>query len=152
MGTQGSSHGAGTPLKKCHIFGHGISFSVSPTIHNAGFSLHGLPYTYDIHKSPSIDGVAHLIHDGDFGGASVTMPHNLQVYKYCHQQSETARSIGAISTLIVSGHGNGRTITGDHTDRSGLYSIIINYKKRSGQTLESGLVIGADGARCIKQR
>jgi shikimate-5-dehydrogenase len=137
----------GHPLpKRFHIFGNGISFSISPTIHNAGFKHHGLPHTYDIRESPDIDGVGHLITSEDFGGASVTMPHKLQVHKFCHQQTETGKLIGAINTLVVRGDGDNRVIIGDNTDWSGLYSIMSSYKKRRGRSLETGLVIGAGGA------
>lgn len=140
-----TQNGLDTP-RQFHIFGNGISFSISPTIHNAGFRHHELPYQYDIRESTNIDDVAHLIASDDFGGASVTMPHKLQVHKYCNRQTETARTIGAINTLIVEGNGKDRTITGDNTDWSGLHSIITSYKKRSSQSLDAGLVIGAGGA------
>lgn len=115
-------------------------------MHNAAFKHHGLPYTYDIRQSPNIDGVADLIAHESFGGASVTMPYKLQVRKFCDQQTEAAKTIGAINTLIVHGHGGGRTIIGDNTDWSCLHSIITSYKKRIDSMLDTGLVIGAGGA------
>ncbi|KAL2865921.1 shikimate dehydrogenase family protein [Aspergillus lucknowensis] len=134
------------PSKKFYIFGSGISFSISPTIHNTGFKHHNLPYTYEIHESENIDGAADIIADSCFGGASVTMPHKLQVHKYCDTQTETARTIGAINTLIVKNEGLKRKITGDNTDWSGLYAIIANYTAKSGHNPQVGLVIGAGGA------
>ncbi|OQE16856.1 hypothetical protein PENFLA_c026G05317 [Penicillium flavigenum] len=132
--------------KSFHIFGSGISFSISPTIHNAGFRHYDLPYTYDIRESANIDGVASLILNDDFGGASVTMPHKLQVHKFCSEQTDTARLIGAINTLVVKHDGKKRTITGDNTDWSGLHSIIARYTAKTEQQPKSGLVIGAGGA------
>ncbi|KAI6820982.1 hypothetical protein KC357_g6758 [Hortaea werneckii] len=132
--------------REFYIFGNGISFSISPTIHNAGFKHDQLPYRYQIQESSDIDGVAHLIEREDFGGASVTMPHKLQVHKFCQQQSQTALAIGAINTLVVSGQGRNRVITGDNTDWSGLHSIIKSYKNSTGRPAETGLVLGAGGA------
>ncbi|KAJ5363451.1 uncharacterized protein N7496_009164 [Penicillium cataractarum] len=132
--------------KNFHIFGSGISFSISPTIHNAGFTNYDLPYKYDIRESPNIDGVAGLISDKQFGGASVTMPHKLQVHKFCTDQTETARLIGAINTLVVKGDGDERQIIGDNTDWSGLHRIMADYATRTGQRSNIGLVIGAGGA------
>jgi pentafunctional AROM polypeptide len=132
--------------RQFHIFGNGISFSVSPIIHNAGFKHHGLPYSYDIRESSSIDGVGPLIQDDNFGGASITMPHKLQAEKYCHTQTETARAIGAINTLVVSRENGKRTVTGDNTDWSGLSSLIESYSRTRPEHLETGLVIGAGGA------
>lgn len=129
-----------------HIFGSGISFSISPTIHNAGFKYYGLPFTYDIRESPSIDEVAGLILDKQFGGGSVTMPHKLHVHKYCTEQTDTARLIGAINTLVIKGNGENRAIIGDNTDWSGLHAIIANYSTKTKQQPNVGLVIGAGGA------
>ncbi|GLI75720.1 hypothetical protein PoHVEF18_003982 [Penicillium ochrochloron] len=140
-----SSNDAVTP-KNFHIFGKGISFSISPTIHNAGFKNYDLPYKYDIRESSGIDGVAGLILDERFGGASVTMPHKLQVHKLCTDQTETARLIGAINTLVVKGSGDERQIIGDNTDWSGLHRIISDYATRTGHQSNVGLVIGAGGA------
>ncbi|KAJ5784407.1 shikimate / quinate 5-dehydrogenase protein [Penicillium pulvis] len=129
-----------------HIFGSEISFSISPTIHNAGFKHYDLPFTYDIRESPSIDEVAGLILNKQFGGGSVTMPHKLHVHKYCTEQTDTARLIGAINTLVIKGSGENRAIIGDNTDWSGLHTIIANYSTKTRQQPNVGLVIGAGGA------
>ncbi|KAJ5646554.1 hypothetical protein N7490_002926 [Penicillium lividum] len=134
-----------SPLK-FHIFGSGISFSISPTIHNAGFKHYNLPHTYDIRESPNIDGAAELIMDKQFGGGSVTMPHKLEVHKYCTDQTDTARLIGAINTLVIKGSGDNRTVTGENTDWSGLHTIITEYSTKTNQQPKFGLVIGAGGA------
>ena len=134
--------------KEFHIFGNGISFSVSPVIHNAGFKHDGLPYAYDIRESPDMVGVASLIQAPDFGGASITMPHKLQAERYCDWQTDTVRAIGASNTLVVNDdvRQGKRTITGDNTDWSGLASLIEAFAKRTERKLKTGLVIGAGGA------
>lgn len=58
-----------SPTDFC-IFGSGILFSISPTIHNAGFKHYDLFFTYDIRESPSIDEIAALILNKQFGGGS----------------------------------------------------------------------------------
>lgn len=134
-----------TPSKNFYIFGSGISHSISPTIHNAGFRHYNLPFIYEIRESRSIEEVVPLIEDEKFGGASVTMPHKLQVHMFCTEQTETARLIGAINTLVVNHSEGQRSITGDNTDWSGLYSIMNSYAARVKQP-RVGLVIGAGGA------
>ncbi|OQE31588.1 hypothetical protein PENSTE_c001G09801 [Penicillium steckii] len=134
---------------KCfHIFGSGISFSISPVIHTSGFLHYNLPHTYDIRESDSIDDVAELIYDEQLGGASVTMPHKLHVHNYCTEQTKTAQLIGAINTLVIKNTSEGRRVIGDNTDWSGLYSIITDYSKTKAQSHPptTGLVIGAGGA------
>lgn len=129
-----------------HIFGQNISQSLSPAIHNAAFAHHNLPHRYDIQNCDHLSDVESLIHDDEFGGASVTMPHKLSVDRYCDQISDSAAKLGAINTLIVrhDPKTGARTILGDNTDWSGLYSIVAEYPYLSDA--ESGLVIGAGGA------
>lgn len=134
------------PPKAFHLFGRGVSFSISPTIHGTGFRHYGLPNTYDVRESESIDEVAGLIRETNFGGASVTMPHKLHVHKLCDEQTKNARDIGAINTLIVRDVDEKRKIIGDNTDWSGLLDIIRRYVKATNWQPHAGLVIGAGGA------
>lgn len=131
--------------KHYHIFGQRISQSLSPAIHNAAFSHHGLPHRYDIRECGDIDEVQPLINDVSFGGASVTMPHKLFVSKFCTEQSDSALRIGAINTLVVQDDDDagGRTIRGENTDWSGLHSIIT---EKAPPSSSIGLVFGAGGA------
>ncbi|KAI0163104.1 putative pentafunctional AROM polypeptide [Pestalotiopsis sp. NC0098] len=151
MGSLSEEHsqdGAATSRRNFHIFGNGISFSISPTIHNAGFKHYGLPHFYDIREIASMDDAADLINAPDFGGASVTMPHKLQAHKFCQEQTASARLIGAVNTLIVSEGDDGkRKIIGDNTDWSGLHALITrHYNEKGSNTPKAGLVIGAGGA------
>lgn len=128
-----------------HIFGRNISQSLSPTIHNAAFTYHNFPHHYDIKDCESISHVEPLVQDAAFGGASVTMPHKLDVDRFCDQVSDSAVQLGAINTLIArQGQAGVRTICGDNTDWSGLYSIVVGYAYVS--EVETGLVVGAGGA------
>lgn len=113
----------------------------------AGFKHYELPHTYDIQEPASVDEVAPMIEDQSFGGASVTMPHKLAVHKFCAQQTDHARRIGAINTLIVRHDEMGqRYITGDNTDWSGLHNIISAKTSSWPKRPRSSLVIGAGGA------
>ncbi|KAF3014446.1 hypothetical protein E8E14_008648 [Neopestalotiopsis sp. 37M] len=96
----------------------------------------------------SMDNAAELVNAPNFGGASVTMPHKLEAHKFCQEQTESARLIGAINTLIVNEADDGkRKIIGDNTDWSGLYSIITTHYDETGiEPPQAGLVIGAGGA------
>lgn len=74
------------------------------------------------------------------------MPHKVQVHKFCNEQTETARLIGAINILIVEVNANERIITGDNTDWSSLYSIVTAYSTKAQHQPNTGLVIGGGGA------
>ncbi|KAF2148482.1 quinate 5-dehydrogenase, protein [Myriangium duriaei CBS 260.36] len=131
-----------------YIFGRGISFSMSPTIHNTGFRHHGLNKYYQIHEVDKVDECGPFIQSPDFGGASVTMPYKLQVSRFCDSISPEAKLIGAINTLSIQPDPSGRTkIRGDNTDWSGLVKCIQeNYPSHASQHRENGWVIGAGGA------
>jgi shikimate-5-dehydrogenase len=117
---------------------------MSPIIHSAAFNFHSLPHTYTIHETPTITPLAPLILSPTFGGASVTMPHKLNISTYCSSVSEHVKAIGAVNTLVV--EENGRAIRGENTDWSGLVSILRATGEGIVESAQTGLVIGAGGA------
>ncbi|KAH7141498.1 hypothetical protein B0J13DRAFT_526742 [Dactylonectria estremocensis] len=133
--------------KKFYIFGHNIAHSLSPTLHNAGFRELGLPHHYSIHQSESVDeSVEELISRPDFGGASVTFPHKLQVGKLLDSVSPVVDKVGAVNTIVVKKtRDGGRALLGDNTDWLGIKSCIESASV--GQLRSStALVLGAGGA------
>jgi len=128
--------------------GYNISHSLSPTLHNAGFKELGLPYHYSIHQCPSIDeSVEEIFGKPEFGGASVTFPHKLQVARLLQSVSPQAQKIGSVNTIVVrqTKEGTGRALIGDNTDWSGIKACIEGSGCRD---LESSpaIVVGAGGA------
>ncbi|KAH8897236.1 NAD(P)-binding protein [Thozetella sp. PMI_491] len=119
------------------IFGNNIKHSLSPALHNAGFIECGLPHHYAIHESPRVDdSVKNIIADPDFGGASVTYPHKLQVARLLDSISERAERQGK----------NGRRcLQGENTDCLGIQKC-INKSGVSGVNLSPALILGAGGA------
>jgi len=134
--------------KKFYIFGQGISFSMSPIIHGAAFNHYSLPYTYEILQTETVEELSPLISSSDFGGASVTMPHKLEISKYCKSISSHAQKIGAVNTLIVSPDSDSGQprIIGDNTDWSGLVACLKSKGAGVIENAKTGLVIGAGGA------
>jgi len=128
-----------------YIFGQGISFSVSPTIHLAGFHYYNLPHTYEIHQTKTVNELHSLISSPSFGGASVTMPHKLAIGKFCSTLTEHSRVIGAVNTLIREDMTTSR-LKGDNTDWTGLAKILQQKSKDLSKLPKTGLVIGAGGA------
>lgn len=132
------------PSRHFFIFGNNISHSLSPTIHNAGFAEFGLPYHYAIYQTPQIDeAIRRLLRQPDFGGASVTFPHKLNIRPLLDSVSKEANALGAINTVVVENVGSSRNLRGDNTDWLG----ILNCIRRSGLRSNTGaIVIGAGGA------
>ncbi|KAM0722818.1 hypothetical protein Q7P37_002260 [Cladosporium fusiforme] len=134
--------------KQFHIFGRGISFSMSPTIHNSGFQHHALPYSYKITEVESVSDCLSPISMSNFGGASVTMPYKLEISKYCDFVTKEAQLVGAVNTLCVKHEADGqRMIEGDNTDWTGILSCIkAKFPKQADGPPKVGWVIGAGGA------
>lgn len=128
--------------KKFYIFGYNISHSLSPTIHNAGFKHTGFNGHYAIHETPEVDSsIVALLADPEFGGASVTFPHKLQVEGLLDSVSAAATKIGAINTISKE---DGK-LSGDNTDWSGVKAC-IDSAGISRLTDASAIVLGAGGA------
>ena len=126
-----------------HIFGRGISFSMSPAIHNTGFEHHDLDNNYEITEVDTVEDCLPFISQKNFGGASVTMPYKLEVSRYCDELTTEAKLLGAVNTLAVNhGEDGERTIEGDNTDWSG----ILNCIQTRHPNPKTGWVIGAGGA------
>lgn len=143
----GATHETGqdgepTRTKKFYIFGHNISHSLSPTIHNEGFKQMGFDGHYTVHESPDVDAsIAALLADPDFGGASVTFPHKLQVAHLLDCVSAAAQKIGAINTISKK---DGKLV-GDNTDWSGVRAC-IDSAAIPGLAGAPAIVLGAGGA------
>jgi shikimate-5-dehydrogenase len=138
-----TSVATGQATKQFHIFGRGISFSMSPAIHNTGFEHHDLNYNYKITEVDTVEDCLPFISREDFGGASVTMPYKLEVSQYCDVLTTEAKLLGAVNTLAVQHGKNGeRSIEGDNTDWSGILNCIQTRHPNS----KTGWVIGAGGA------
>lgn len=141
--------------KRFFLFGSPIALSPSPMLHNTGFKTLGLPHFYDRHQTTVIDDtIKQLIHEPDFGGASVTIPLKLDIIPLLDSVTEDAKYVGAVNTIIpsVSPATGKRVLIGDNTD----WRAIVDLTSRSiaftpndpntkaGQTL-TALVIGAGG-------
>ena len=128
--------------RKFYLFGSPIAASVSPTLHNTGFSTLGLPHQYSKHEAAQIDkSVLDLIASADFGGASVTIPLKLDIIPHLNFISDDAKLIGAVNTIVPRTEGGKRVLEGHNTDWQAIYSSITS--SQSGG--ESALVIGAGG-------
>lgn len=130
--------------KQFFLFGSPISHSRSPALHNAGFSMFGLPHHYSRMESTSIQDYATILHSDDFGGASVTIPHKQDIMQYLAEVSDEAKAIGAVNTIIPLPNHQGVRLRGDNTDWIGIMNALKNF---SNAALEKdvGVVLGAGG-------
>ncbi|KAJ3298949.1 3-dehydroquinate dehydratase (3-dehydroquinase) [Rhizoclosmatium sp. JEL0117] len=133
--------------KKFYLFGHPIAQSMSPTLHNAGFNVLGLPHKYSLSENPNWSHVKAMLDEGlknkTFGGASVTIPHKEEIIKHnlVSTLTEAATKIGAVNTIMIDDHGK---LVGDNTDWLGIRASILKRVSIEGYDLVGG-VIGAGG-------
>lgn len=132
------------PSRQFYLFGTPIAHSLSPLIHNTGFGLLGLPYTYALHECETLDEVAALIRAPDFGGASVTIPHKLRIMQHLDEIAPEAQIIGAVNTIVPVDREGKAVLRGENTDWRAIHDLA-----RARLALPAGctaLVIGAGGS------
>lgn len=100
------------------IFGHPVSHSLSPALHNAAFRQMGLDFCYialDVHPSElraAVEGVRAM----NFAGLNVTVPHKEAIMPMLDKVDPEASFIGAVNTIV---NRNGKLI-GYNTDGRGF--------------------------------
>lgn len=132
--------------KNFYIVGEPISHSRLPALHNAGYTKLGLPHKFDRFETSNAEEVYEKLIKGDkqFGGLAVTIPLKLDIMKYVEELSDSAKTIGAVNTVIVK---EGK-IFGDNTDWFGITNSFLRFgiPESASKTEEiNGLVVGAGG-------
>ncbi|KAI5858677.1 type I 3-dehydroquinase-domain-containing protein [Tricharina praecox] len=132
------------------ILGSAIRHSLSPAMHNAAYKVYGMPHSYRICETPTINQLLTVVQDPAFGGASVTLPFKLEIIPLIHTLSDHARAIGAVNTIIPIRPTDNKTpvaLHGDNTDWIGIRTCVLRYLTPVNAITSSttSLVIGAGG-------
>jgi pentafunctional AROM polypeptide len=120
------------------LFGAPISQSLSPAMHNAGYSVLLLPHVYDLQESEDVDSYRSVLAGPAFGGGSVTIPHKEAIIPLVDEVRGAAREIGAINTIVVvegervsgTGTGTGTGGSGGDTNRHHEEGIATATRRR----------------------
>ena len=126
----------------CVVIGDPVKHSLSPVMHNVAFEELSLDFVYLAFRvrgeelREAIIGARSL----DIHGLNVTMPHKNAVTRYLDEIDSTARSIGAVNTIL---NNRGRLL-GYNTDGIGALKAL----EENGITLNEKklLLLGAGGA------
>lgn len=121
------------------VLGHPVAHSKGPAMHNAAFSATGVNGIYVAFPVKDIAGGVTGLRALDMGGASVTIPHKVDVMKHLDVVDEDALRIGAVNTVD---HRDGRLI-GYNSDWRGAVRALQEKTSISGKKV---MVIGAGGA------
>jgi shikimate dehydrogenase len=126
----------------CGIIGDPVEHSLSPAMHNAGFKELGLNLVYVAFTVAQTELKTAVLGAKSLGlrGLNVTMPHKNAVMNYLDEVDSTAKSIGAVNTVL----NNQGKLIGYNTDGSGA---MIALQENGVYPEEKKLVLlGAGGA------
>ncbi|KAJ2107179.1 hypothetical protein GGF48_006039 [Coemansia sp. RSA 921] len=132
------------PAQQFYLFGTPIQHSPSPCMHNAAFASLGLPHTYELKETATVDELLPVLAHASFGGASVTIPHKQTIIPLLDTLSPAAQRIGAVNTVIV----RDGQLYGDNTDYLGIVGCLQQAQLSAHTpafTESVALVIGAGG-------
>jgi pentafunctional AROM polypeptide len=135
------------PSRSFYLFGTPISQSMSPTLHNTGFDILGLPHRYQLLETRDVGHeIKAAIAAHEFGGASVTIPYKLDIIPLLDKLTPAAMAIGAVNTVIPQGQeSDERVLVGDNTDWIGIKRSITGSLGDEAPPIHAALVIGAGG-------
>lgn len=126
-------------LRRAAVLGSPIAHSLSPVLHRAAYAALGLDgWSYDrfeVDEAGLPEFVAGL--DGTWAGLSLTMPLKRAVIPLLDEISDTAASVEAVNTVVLTE--DGRRV-GDNTDIPGLVAAL---RERGVEKVESAAVLGA---------
>ncbi len=126
----------------CAIIGDPVEHSLSPVMHNAAFKELGLNLVYVAFTVTSTELKTAVLGAKSLGlrGLNVTMPHKNAVISHLDEVDSTAKSIGAVNTVL----NNQGKLIGYNTDGSGA---MIALQENGVYPEEKKLVLlGAGGA------
>ncbi|KAF8629403.1 hypothetical protein AX15_003457 [Amanita polypyramis BW_CC] len=135
------------PPKKYYVFGNPIPHSMSPAIHNTAFSILGLPHTYEMKETKTVEELRDVMASPSFGGASITIPHSRDIIPLLQRLSHNARIIGAVNTITpISGGAGG--LSGDNTDWRAIKTCLLRSLTPAHAVTSSttALILGAGGS------
>ena len=126
------------------VMGWPVMHSRSPMMHNYWFKKHGLAGSYVplAIRPERLAAALHGLHPLGFAGVNVTIPHKLEAMKIVHEVDALAKSIGAISCVIVRSDGS---LAGTNNDCYGFVHAVR--QEQPGWRADAGpiVVIGAGG-------
>ncbi|MGW7416932.1 shikimate dehydrogenase [Streptomyces sp. NPDC054863] len=121
------------------VLGKPIAHSLSPVLHRAAYVALGLDgWSYDrfeVDEAQLPSFVGEL--GGEWAGLSLTMPLKRAIMPLLDEVSETAASVEAVNTVVLTE--DGRRL-GDNTDIPGMISAL---RERGVEKIESAAILGA---------
>lgn len=124
------------------LFGHPVSHSMSPAIHEAAYRELGVSHRYELVDVPdeaALASAVDAVRRGDFAGANVTVPWKREALALADERAESARKVGAANVLVRT---QPNKIEAHNTDVPALAEEI----RRRVPVVRRMVVIGSGGA------
>jgi len=131
------------------VMGWPVMHSRSPLLHNYWFQQHHLAGTYVPLAIPpaGLEAALRALHPLGFAGCNLTLPHKQEAMKWVDQADAVAKSIGAISCIVVRPDGS---LAGTNNDCYGFIHSIREEQPQWRADAGPSAVIGAGGgARAV---
>ena len=131
-----------------YLFGHPISHSLAPLLHQTIYDALGLKWSYFLIDSTNIPHFLSLIHEPKFIGAAVTMPHKIAIIPHLDALTPEGEAVGAINTIFLREEDGKRRFWGTNTDCIGIREAILREagaEKAAAMRGRPGMVIGGGG-------
>ncbi|MEU7283117.1 shikimate dehydrogenase [Streptomyces sp. NPDC045431] len=130
---------AGTDPRRAAVLGSPIAHSLSPVLHRAAYAELGLTHwTYDRYDvdETALPGFFERM-DETWAGLSLTMPLKRAVIPLLDEITETAASVEAVNTVVLTD--DGRRV-GGNTDIPGMVAAL---RERGVERVDSAAILGA---------
>ena len=130
-------------MKRYGIIGYPLTFTLSPSMHNAGFRALGIRARYDAYPVKEIVEGIEIIREQPLEGASVTIPHKVSIKDLLDELDDSAVKTGAVNTVVRKDSG----LVGFNTDATGAVRALEEKTSIQGKRI---VLAGAGGsARAI---
>ncbi|KAL1301823.1 hypothetical protein AAFC00_006010 [Neodothiora populina] len=130
------------------LFGYPIAHSFSPLMHETVFKHIGYKWRQFFLESTNMSQFLELIHEPNFFGASVTMPHKVAIMKHLDEITDECEAIGACNTIFLKRLGDKRIYVGTNTDVIGIREAFTQNVSNPDEVYHGrpALVVGGGGA------
>lgn len=102
-----------------------IGHTLSPRLHNLGYSIKGLNYAYLAFEvgNDNLEEAVNGMRAVDAAGFNVSMPNKMEIIQYLDELDDSAKYSGAVNTVV---NDNGKLI-GHNTDGQGYVENLLNH-------------------------
>jgi shikimate dehydrogenase len=121
------------------VFGHPVAHSLSPVMHNRAFMTAGINAVYMAFDVKDIKSAMDAMRTLNIKGASITIPHKVDLIAALDELDPEAKEIGAVNTVVNSGG----HLKGCNSDGKGALLALESRTSLNGKHVA---IIGAGGA------